>query len=132
MSHKIVVALLFLMSLPAFADQVVLKNGEQLTGTIVKSDGKTLVLKTDYAGDVTIKFDVIQSLTSTGDLHITAAGKTAAGPVTTSGDALVIATKAGGSVEVPVASVTVLRDPPRNLLIKDPAPRLERRLGGGR
>jgi putative salt-induced outer membrane protein YdiY len=110
-SNKIVVALLLLIALPVFADQVVLKNGDKLTGTIVKSDGKTLVLKTDYAGDVTIKFDVIQSLTSTGDLNVTAAGKTAVGPVNTSGDALVIATKAGGSVEVPVASVSVMRDP---------------------
>ena len=27
-----------------FADQVTLKNGDRLTGTVVKSDGKTLVL----------------------------------------------------------------------------------------
>ena len=37
-----------------FADQVSLKNGDRLTGTIVKSDAKTLVLKTEAAGDVTI------------------------------------------------------------------------------
>ena len=36
-----------------FADQVTLKNGDRLTGTVVKSDGKTLVLHTDAAGDVT-------------------------------------------------------------------------------
>jgi len=42
-----------------------------LTGSIAKSDGKTLVLKTDYAGDVTLKFDAIQTLTSTCDLNVT-------------------------------------------------------------
>jgi hypothetical protein len=28
-----------------FADQITLKNGDHLTGTVVKSDGKTLVLR---------------------------------------------------------------------------------------
>jgi len=39
----------------ARADQVTLKNGDRLTGTIVKSDGTTLLLKTDSAGDVSLK-----------------------------------------------------------------------------
>ena len=111
MRNHFVVGLLVLLAIPAFADQVVLKNGDRLTGTIAKSDGKTLVLKTDYAGDLTIKFEVIQSLTSTGDLNVTAGGKTAVGPVTTSGDQLVIATKAAGSIQAPVSSVTLLRSP---------------------
>ena len=37
-----------------FADQITLKNGDRLTGTVVKSDGKELVLHTDAAGDVTL------------------------------------------------------------------------------
>ncbi len=111
MRNKLAVALLVLMTIPAFADQVILKNGDKLTGTIAKSDGKTLVLKTDYAGDLTIKFDDIQSMTSTGDLNVTAGGKTAVGPVTTTADKLVVATKTGGSVEAPIASVTILRSP---------------------
>ncbi len=51
-----------LLATPSLADQVVLKNGDRLTGSITKSDGKQLVIKTDYAGDVTVKFDAIQSL----------------------------------------------------------------------
>ena len=35
------------LSLISFADQITLKNGDRLTGTVVKSDGKTLVLHTD-------------------------------------------------------------------------------------
>ena len=42
-----------------FADQITLKNGDHLSGTVVKSDGKTLVLHTDFAGDVTVQFDAI-------------------------------------------------------------------------
>lgn len=111
MRSQIAVGLLFLIAIPAFADQVVMKNGDKLTGSITKSDGKTLVLKTDYAGDLTIKFDAIQSLSSTGDLNVIGAGKTAIGPVSTSGNNVIVATKATGSVEVPLSSVTVLRSP---------------------
>ncbi len=113
MHRKLVAGLLLsmLLTIPALADQVVLKNGDRLTGSITKSDGKTLVIKTDYAGDVTVKFDAIQSLTSTGDLNVTIGGKTAVGPVTTSGTNVVVATKGAGSVEAPISSVTLLRSP---------------------
>jgi putative salt-induced outer membrane protein YdiY len=108
--RKSAVILLLLCAIPALADQVVLKNGDRLTGSITKSDGKVLVIKTDYAGDVTVKFDAIQSITSTGDLNASLAGKTVVGPVTTSGDDVVVATRTG-PVEAPKASVTMLRSP---------------------
>jgi putative salt-induced outer membrane protein len=108
---KSVVILLLLCAIPALADQVVLKNADRLTGSITKSDGKVLVIKTDYAGDVTVKFDAIQSITSTGDLNVSLGGKTVVGPVTTSGDDVVVATPTAGPVEAPKASVTMLRSP---------------------
>ena len=111
MHWKFVVILLLLCAIPALADQVILKNGDRLTGSITKSDGKVLVIKTDYAGDVTVKFDAIQSITSTGDLTVSLAGKTVVGPVTTSGDDVVVATRTAGPVEAPKASVTLLRSP---------------------
>jgi|SRR5580698_3188234 putative salt-induced outer membrane protein YdiY len=110
--HKQFVAGLFLLlAIPALADQIVLKNGDRLSGSITKSDGKTLVIKTDYAGDVTVKFDAIQSMTSTSDLNVTLGGKTVIGPVTTTGTDVVVATKAGTPVEAPISSVTVMRSP---------------------
>ncbi len=111
MHKKFVASLLLALTIPALADQVVLKNGDRLTGSIAKSDGKALVIKTDYAGDVTVKFDAIQSITSTGDLNVSLAGKTVVGPVTTSGDDVVVATRTAGPVEAPKASVTMLRSP---------------------
>ena len=65
----------------------------------------------DYAGDVTVKFDAIQSITSAGDLNITLGGKTVVGPVSTNGDNVVVVTKTAGPVEAPKASVTMLRSP---------------------
>jgi len=110
--HKKFAVCLFLLSaIPAFADQVVLKNGDRLTGSIIKSDGKVLVIKTDYAGAVTVKFEAIQSMTSTGDLNVSLQGKTVVGPVTTNGDDVVVSTKTAGPVEGPKASVTMVRSP---------------------
>ena len=53
-----------------FADQVTLKNGDHLTGKVVKSDGKTLVLHTDSAGDVTLKYADIQDIKTDQELHV--------------------------------------------------------------
>ncbi|MGA3092702.1 MAG: DUF481 domain-containing protein [Terriglobales bacterium] len=111
MYRKLVAALFLLLAIPALADQIVLKNGDKISGAITKSDGKVLVIHTDYAGDLTVKFDAIQSLTSASDLNVTLAGKTAVGPVTTSGTDVVVATKAAGPVEAPLSSVTLVRSP---------------------
>ena len=95
----------------SFADQITLKNGDRLTGTVVKSDGKTLVLHTDAADDVTIKLDAIQEIKTEADLHVTLKnGKTAVGPVTTSDNKLQIATKTTGTVEAAKEDVTLIRN----------------------
>src|ERR1700730_13773680 len=89
-----------------FADQITLKNGDHLTGTVVKSDGKTLVLHTEFAGDVTLKFDAITQIITDAELHVTTSDKkTVVGPVTTSDGKIEVATKAGGKVEVAPGNV---------------------------
>ena len=99
-----------LLSSCLFADQIVFKNGDRLTGTIVKSDGKTLVIHTDTADDVTIKYEDIQEFKSDQVLHVgLKGGKTAVGPVTTSDGKLEIATKTSGTVEAPKEDVTEMR-----------------------
>jgi hypothetical protein len=55
-------SVLFFLCSQALADQVSLKNGDRLSGAIVKSDSKTLILHTDYAGDVALKWDAIQEI----------------------------------------------------------------------
>ena len=98
------------LSSSLFADQVTLKNGDRLTGTVVKSDGKTLVIHTDAAGDVEFKFDAIQEIKTDAELHVgLKGGKTAVGPVTTSDGKLEIAAKSG-TVEAPTSDVTLIRN----------------------
>ena len=111
MYKQFVISLVLFLAIPVLADQIVLKNGDRLTGTITKSDGKSLVIKTEYAGDVTVKFDAIQTLTSTGDLNVSLGSRTVVGPVTSRGDDVVVTTKTAGPVEAPKASVTMMRSP---------------------
>ena len=108
---KIVALTAFLaLSSAVFADQITLKNGDHLTGTIVKSDGKTLVLHTEFAGDVTVQFAAITQITTDKDLHVsTSDKKTVVGPVTTSDGKIEVATKTG-TVEVPAGNVVLMRD----------------------
>ena len=101
----------FLVGSSLFADQVTLKNGDRLTGTIEKSDGKTLVIKTEFAGEVTVQYPAIQEIQSTQPLHVELPnGRSAVGPVTTSDGNLVVATTSEGSVTAPAAAVLALRN----------------------
>jgi putative salt-induced outer membrane protein len=93
-----------------FGDQITLKNGDRLSGTIVKSDGKTLVLHTEFAGDVTLQFAAITQITTEKELHVTTSDKkTVVGPVTTTDGKIEVATKSG-AVEVPPANVVLMRN----------------------
>ena len=99
------------LSSAGFADQITLKNGDHLTGTVVKSDGKTLVLHTEFAGDVTIQFAAITQITTEKKLHVsTSAKQTVVGMVTGSDGKLEVATQTGGTVEVPAANVVLIRN----------------------
>ena len=60
-----------------------LKNGDRLSGAIFHSDAKTLVIKTDYAGEVAVDWSAVQDVTSTQNLHVGLKdGRTLVGPVT--------------------------------------------------
>jgi putative salt-induced outer membrane protein len=101
----------FVGVLSSVADQVSLKNGDRLSGTVVKSDGKTLVLHTDYAGDVTLKWDAVQGMQASEPLHVELQdGRKAVGTVSSSDDKIEIATPGAGPVEAPVSSVKALRN----------------------
>lgn len=99
------------LSAASFADQITLKNGDHLTGTVVKSDGKTIVLHTEFAGDVTIQFAAVTEIKTDQELHVSLkGGKTAVGPVSTADGKIEVATKAGGTVEATKEEVTLIRN----------------------
>lgn len=101
---------MFLLCPALFADQISLKNGDRMTGTIVKSDAKTLVLKTEAAGDVTFQWAAIDSITSTQPLHIgLAGGQMVVGPVATKDGQILVTTQTAGVVTAAKDSVQVIR-----------------------
>jgi putative salt-induced outer membrane protein YdiY len=62
--------LLLVSSQALLASQIVMQNGDRLSGTIEKSDDKKLVIKTTYAGEVTVDLGEIQSIDSDKPLHV--------------------------------------------------------------
>ena len=93
----------------AVADQVSLKNGDRLSGTIVKADAKELVLETDFAGTVTIKWDSIAGVDSTSPLHFDLQnGRSVSGPAKTNGDSIAVETRAG-ELQVAKSDITAIR-----------------------
>src|ERR1700758_868285 len=100
---RLLFLVVFCVSAPvASADQVTLKNGDRLTGTIVKSDGKTLLLKTDAAGEVTLKWDAVSAIASSEPLNLQLSnGETLTGNVTTEDGKFDVATPDRGQVAAP-------------------------------
>jgi len=95
----------------ALADRVGLKNGDRLTGDILKSDGKELVLKSDFAGTVTIQWEAVESIAAPEPLTVTLKdGGTVVGPVTTAGRQLSVATQNAGTVVIAKDAVQAIRN----------------------
>jgi putative salt-induced outer membrane protein YdiY len=88
----------------ALADQITLKNGDRLSGQITTGDGKTLLLKTEFVGDVTIQWDAITAIESSDILHLTLKdGKRLSGKITTQDGKFVVA-------RAPEATPTAAKD----------------------
>lgn len=103
------IALLLSFSAALFADQITLKNGDRLTGQIVKSDTKELVLKSEFAGTVTIQWAAIDAIASTSPLFVhLATGETLNGPVTTTDGKFVIGTGSAGTITATKDKVTAI------------------------
>src|SRR5215510_8771869 len=99
---------LSLSAVLARADQVTLRNGDRLTGAIVKTDDdkKTLEIKTELAGNVTVQWDAVTGIVSSQPLHLTLSdGRVIVGTVTTTEGKLAVATKDAGVVSAEHASV---------------------------
>jgi putative salt-induced outer membrane protein YdiY/small nuclear ribonucleoprotein (snRNP)-like protein len=95
----------------AWADQVVLKNGDRVTGSIVKKDDKNLTVKTDHLGVIAIPWDQIESIVAEKPVNIVLQdGRTLQGTLTaTSGKAEVITPQTRVSV-TPADIVTIRND----------------------
>jgi putative salt-induced outer membrane protein YdiY len=102
--------LFFSLATALLADQVTMKNGDHLSGTIVKYDGKNLILKSEFAGQVTIPWDAVTAITSSEPLNVGLKdGQMLVGVVTTTDSKIMVATKDTGSVAAARDTIAVIR-----------------------
>lgn len=95
----------------AFADTLVLKNGDHLTGTITAMTSQQITLKTAAAGEIHVKWSAVQQLNSTQPLYVATPQKqTLEGTANLEGADLVIHTATQGDVHIPVAQLTIVRN----------------------
>jgi putative salt-induced outer membrane protein len=94
----------------ALADQVTLKNGDRLSGTIVKTDDDKLEMKSEFAGDVKLPWSAVVAIVSADPLHIALKnGQTIVGVVTTKDEKFEVAAP-NGAIEAPKAEVVAVRN----------------------
>jgi putative salt-induced outer membrane protein len=108
-SFAISLCTIVFITLAANAEQITLKNGDKITGSVEKSDGKTLLFKTDYAGELSIKWEDVQELSSDKKLYIATPDKKVISGTVTTQDSDLVVTTAQGAVHVPKASAGLIR-----------------------
>src|ERR1035441_3150810 len=105
------VAPFLFLAFPALAaDQVVLTNGDTITGAIVKKDGGKLTIKSEFLGAVTMPWSAVKTIRSDAELSVELpSGEIVKGKIASAGDQLQIG--AGAATRTaPLARVAALRD----------------------
>ena len=67
---QVLFLLIFVAAHGGLADQITLKNGDRITGAIVKKDGKTLTVKTGAFGTVTVPWEEVVTIQSDAPLNV--------------------------------------------------------------
>ncbi len=111
MARSVLLALyLSLFATATFADQVTLKNGDRLTGTIVKFDQDKLVMKSDFAGEVSLQWAAVVAIVSAQPLYVALKnGQTVSGVIITRDEEIEVAAPAG-PVATPKSEITAVRN----------------------
>jgi hypothetical protein len=95
---------------PTWADQVVMKNGDRVTGAIIKKDSKDLTIKTDHFGVVTTSWDQVESVKIDAPVTVVLqSGKSVQGTLATTEGKVVVATK-DERLSITPAEVTTIRN----------------------
>ncbi len=101
--------LLICFSISLFAEQVTLKNGDRLTGTILNVSDKKLTIKTEHAGTVTIDWDAVAQFSSEQPMVVTRSDKqVVSGAVNTKDSEVAVATTTGTQT-IPMVDVAAMR-----------------------
>lgn len=110
--HKFSCLVMAAILLPALlpADQITLKNGDRITGKIVKKDGDKVTFSSELLGEVTIPWTAVTNISSDEPLVVVLPeGKTVSGKITASDGKLQVAT-ATGTETSPLTGVSAMRN----------------------
>ncbi len=115
MSRRTLSAILFLLyclawSIPAGADEVRLRNGDRLTGKVVKMDGGILKVTTDYGGEIKIDWSQVESLKTDQPMVIQLPEKE--GPVLEEEERRITVTEVGTPGAMRLSEVEAINPPP--------------------
>jgi len=93
-----------------YGDQVTLKNGDIITGSIIKKDGDKLTVKSEFLGEVTMPWTAVTAVKSDTPLFVGLPnGNQANGKVSTAGNNMEIEAPAGPQ-SAPLTGVSTIRD----------------------
>ena len=92
------------------ADQVVMRNGDRVSGALVKKDAKTLTIKSEFFGLVTLPWDQVETVKADTPITVQLPGSaTMQGTLATTGDKVEVI--AGGDKrQVAPADIVALRN----------------------
>jgi hypothetical protein len=100
------------------SDVIVFKNGDRLTGTVLRGVGDTVIFKSDAVGEVTVPMDKVKELRSNGSFvvlrkneRINGASKKP-GSITLSDNTLAVVPPGGAPESVPVKDLAFVVDKP--------------------
>jgi len=94
----------------AFADQVLLKNGDRITGEVVHLEGGNLLVKTSALGDVNVKWEAVAEVTAEKPVHVVAGTDKIDATAIRREQAVDRVTGAAIDVSVPSGLIKVLRN----------------------
>jgi putative salt-induced outer membrane protein YdiY len=98
--------LLSAVALPLCADQVVLSNGDVITGAIIQKDGAMLTMHSESLSDISIPWAAVKTLRSDEDLTVVLpGGESVKGKVSTTDQTLTV-----GGRSAPLAAVAAIRN----------------------
>jgi putative salt-induced outer membrane protein YdiY len=109
-SSRMILTLSLTLASSLLADVVVLKNGDRVSGSIVKKDGKQISIQTDMFGLVATSWEQVASITADKPLNVVLPdGKTVVGTLRESSGKVEVASS-GSTISVNPQEITTLRN----------------------
>lgn len=93
----------------AYADQIVMKNGDRVTGSIIKKDDKTVTIKSAHFGTITLPWAEVDSAKADTPINIVLPDKTVTGTLEVQKDKAEV-TAGGATRTIAPTDVVALRD----------------------